>query len=202
MIRIKEAIIVEGRYDVNKVKQIFDTIVLETRGFGIFSNKDMTKMLCNLAKKRGLLILTDSDGAGLVIRNYIQKMIPKEYLKHAYVPEIHGKERRKRVPGKEHLLGVEGVPDDLIIRAVKNAGATVLDDTDDGCRTADEKQITKTTLYCAGLSGGPDSAALRRALLQKLELPQNLSANALVDYCNCMYTESEFSELVAEMKTK
>lgn len=201
MIWIQEAIIVEGRYDVNKVKQIFDTIVLETRGFGIFSNKDMTKMLRNLARKRGLLILTDSDGAGLVIRNYIQKIVPKQYLKHAYVPEIHGKERRKRAPGKAHLLGVEGVPDDAIIRAVKNAGATVLDQTDAATQTGG-KQITKTTLYCAGLSGHPDSAALRKKLLQKLELPQNLSANALLDYCNCMFSEDEFLELAAEIKAE
>ena len=197
MIRIKEAILVEGRYDVNKVKQIFDTIVLETSGFGIFSDKKKAIMLRNLAEKRGLLVLTDSDSAGLVIRNYVQKIVPKRYIKHAYVPEIHGKEKRKKAPGKEHLLGVEGVPDEFIIRAVRRAGATFFDE--DAENSGFAKQISKTTLYAAGLSGGNESALKRKKLLKKLELPTNLSANALIDYCNCMYSEQEFMELIQHL---
>ena len=197
MIQIKEAILVEGRYDVNKIKQIFDTIVLETGGFGIFSDKSKEKMLKNLAEKRGLIVLTDSDGAGLVIRNYIRKIIPKEYVKHAYVPEITGKEKRKRTPGKERLLGVEGIPNELIIRAVKNAGATIEENQQNRCSTS---QITKSTLFFAGLSGTPNSTELRKKLLEKLELPTKLSANALIDYCNCMYSETEFLELVESIK--
>ena len=199
MIKIKEAIIVEGRYDVNKIKQLFDTIVLETCGFGIFSDRNKANMLRNLAEKRGLLILTDSDGAGLVIRNYIQKIVPKRYIKHAYVPEIHGKEKRKKAPGKENLLGVEGIPDDIILRAVQHAGVTVLDAKEES-RLVHEKQITKSTLYFAGLSGGAGSAACRKKLLTKLELPLNLSANALIDYCNCMFSEQEFLEFVNRLK--
>lgn len=198
MIQIKEAILVEGRYDVNKVKQIFDTIVLETAGFGIFNDKNKSKMLRNLAEKRGLIVLTDSDGGGMVIRNYIRKTIRKEYVKHAYIPEIIGKEKRKRTPGKENLLGVEGVQDEIIIRAVKNAGATFLDEEEELAKT-DNKRITKVTLYDAGLSGRADSAALRTELLRKLELPSKLSANALIDYCNCLYTEEEFLRLVEQL---
>ena len=198
MIQIKEAILVEGRYDVNKVKQIFDTIVLETAGFGIFNDKNKSKMLRNLAEKRGLIVLTDSDGGGMVIRNYIRKTIPKEYVKHAYIPEIIGKEKRKRTPGKENLLGVEGVQDEIIIRAVKNAGATFLDEEEELAKI-DNKRITKMTLYDAGLSGRADSAALRTELIRKLELPSKLSANALIDYCNCLYTEEEFLRLVEQL---
>ena len=198
MIQIKEAILVEGRYDVNKVKQIFDTIVLEAAGFGIFNDKNKSKMLRNLAEKRGLIVLTDSDGGGMVIRNYIRKTIPKEYVKHAYIPEIIGKEKRKRTPGKENLLGVEGVQDEIIIRAVKNAGATFLDEEEELAKI-DNKRITKMTLYDAGLSGRADSAALRTELIRKLELPSKLSANALIDYCNCLYTEEEFLRLVEQL---
>ena len=199
MISIKEAILVEGRYDVNKVKQIFDTIVLETSGFGIFNDKNKAKMLRNLAEKRGLIVLTDSDGGGLVIRNYIRKTINKDYVKHAYIPEIIGKEKRKRVPGKENLLGVEGVQDEIIIRSIRNAGATFLNDAEETVQLNMER-ITKATLYDAGLSGRADSAALRAKLLQQLELPSKLSANALIDYCNCLYSKEAFLELVEQLK--
>lgn len=198
MIRIKEAILVEGRYDVNKVKQIFDTIVLETSGFNIFNDNNKSKMIRTLAERRGLIVLTDSDGGGLVIRNYIKKIVPKTFVKHAYIPEISGKEKRKRNPGKENLLGVEGVSDDLIIRAVKNAGAVFLDSDELPCSR--QKNITKTTLYLAGLSGGINSNVLRKELLKKLELPSKLSANALIDYCNCLYSEAEFLELIQNLK--
>ena len=199
MIQIKEAILVEGRYDVNKVKQIFDTIVLETAGFGIFSDKDKAKMLRNLAEKRGLIVLTDSDGGGLVIRNYVRKLIPKEYVKHAYIPEIVGKEKRKRVPGKENLLGVEGVNDQIIVCAVQNAGATFLHESaaKESCKS--QGLITKVTLFEAGLSGGANSNTLRQKLLKKLDLPSKLSANALLDYCNCMYTVEEFLQIVQNL---
>lgn len=199
MIQVKEAILVEGRYDVNKVKQIFDTIVLETSGFGIFSDKDKAKMLRKLAEKRGLIVLTDSDGGGLVIRNYVRKLIPKEYVKHAYIPEISGKEKRKRAPGKENLLGVEGVNDEIIVQAVKNAGATYLNDgaANECCKP--QSLITKVTLFEAGLSGGANSGALRQKLLKKLDLPSKLSANALMDYCNCMYTVEEFLQIVQSL---
>lgn len=199
MISIKEAILVEGRYDVNKVKQIFDTIVLETAGFGIFSDKDKAKMLRKLAEKRGLIVLTDSDGGGLVIRNYVRKLIPKEHVKHAYIPEISGKEKRKRAPGKENLLGVEGVEDQIIIRAIQNAGATFLTDNVANDKCKPHNQITKITLFETGLSGGANSSALRQKLLKKLDLPSKLSANALLDYCNCMYTVEEFLQIVSKL---
>lgn len=200
MIQIKEAILVEGRYDVNKVKQIFDTVVIETSGFSIFNDENKAKMIKNLAEKHGLIVLTDSDGGGLVIRNYIRKILPKDQVKHAYIPEIIGKEKRKRIPGKENLLGVEGVQDEVIIQAVLNAGATLVDPCDAEERVS-QKTITKSTLYFAGLSGCTGSAELRKRLLYKLELPSKLSTNALIEYCNCMFSEDEFLDIVRQLNT-
>ena len=187
MIRIKEAIIVEGRYDVNTVKQLVDTIVLETGGFRIFSDKERLSMFRQLAKKRGLLILTDSDGAGLVIRNYLKGSIPASQVKHAYIPEIFGKEPRKRTASKEGKLGVEGMKPDVLREALRRAGATILDDTsgEETGKCTEHAQraispIKKADLYVLGLSGQPGSEKLRTQVLRELGLPTTLSANALI----------------------
>lgn len=206
MIRIKEAIIVEGRYDVNTVKQLVDTIVLETGGFRIFSDKERLSMFRQLAKKRGLLILTDSDGAGLVIRNYLKGSIPASQVKHAYIPEIFGKEPRKRTASKEGKLGVEGMKPDVLREALRRAGATILDDTSGGeCTEHAQRAISpikKADLYVLGLSGQPGSEKLRTQVLRELGLPTTLSANALIEFLNVISNRDELAALVEEIRKK
>lgn len=191
MIKIKEAIVVEGRYDKNTLSQIVDAPIFETSGFGIFKDKQLLKLLRQVAPKRGLIVFTDADGAGLVIRNYLKGAIPGDALKHAYTPQIAGKERRKAAPGKEGILGVEGMTPDTILGALVNAGATF-----EGEVKSPQGQITKQDLMELGLSGGKDSSAKRIALLRKLDLPTNMSANAMLQALNMLYTLDELKELL------
>ena len=191
MIKIKEAIVVEGRYDKNTLSQIVDAPIFETSGFGIFKDKQLLKLLRQVALKRGLIVFTDADGAGLVIRNYLKSAIPGDALKHAYTPQITGKERRKAAPGKEGILGVEGMTPDTILGALANAGATF-----EGEVKSAQGQITKQDLMALGLSGGKDSSAKRIALLRKLDLPANMSANAMLQALNMLYTLEELKELL------
>ena len=163
MVKIKEAIVVEGRYDKNTLSQIVDATILETKGFGLFKDKQQMALLRRVAQKRGLIVFTDSDGAGFVIRNHIKSAIDAKYLKHAYIPDIPGKERRKAAPGKEGKLGVEGMTPEIILDALRRAGATVEGEASQPCR-----DITKQDLMELGLSGGRDSSAMRLALLKKL----------------------------------
>jgi len=158
MRRVREVIVVEGRYDKNTLSQVVDTLILDTAGFGVFKDGERLALLRKLAAKRGLIILTDPDGAGFVIRNYLKGAIPKGQLKHAYVPDVYGKERRKRAPGKEGKLGVEGMSPDVLRRAVLNAGATVLDGEAQTCEQGD---LTPADLFALGLSGTPDAAERR-----------------------------------------
>ena len=154
MVKIKEAIVVEGRYDKNTLSQIVDATILETSGFGIFKDKEQMSLLRRVAQKRGLVVFTDSDGAGFVIRNHIKSAIPAKFLKHAYIPDIYGKERRKTAPGKEGKLGVEGMKPEIIIDALRKAGATI-----EGESAEPRNQITKQDLMELGLSGGADASA-------------------------------------------
>ena len=189
LLKIREAIIVEGRYDKNTLSQIVDTLILETSGFGIFKNPEQMALMRKAAEKRGVIVLTDSDGAGFVIRNRIKGAIPKEYVKHAYIPDIYGKEKRKKVGGKEGKLGVEGMTPDVLVEVLKRAGATFLDD---GPSTNGKKpNLTKADLFAAGLTGRPDSANRRQALLKKLSLPEHMSANALLAVLNGCYEQEE-----------
>lgn len=211
MIRIQEAILVEGRYDVNTVRQLVDTIVLETGGFRIFRDDDKLKLIRRIAAVRGLVILTDSDGAGFVIRNFIKGAVPKEQVKQAYIPDILGKERRKRYAGKEGKLGVEGMRPAVIEQALRLAGATFLDESpsfnpfnsfnqSNQANQAGSKSgslITKADLYEWGLSGRPDSAARRALLLQTLELPEHMTANALLEFINAVGTRAEIEQILA-----
>lgn len=201
MIRIQEAILVEGRYDVNTLRQLVDTVVLETGGFRIFKDRERLKMIRKIAAKRGILILTDSDGAGLTIRNFLRGALPKEQVKHAYVPEIMGKERRKKQASKEGLLGVEGMSQDILERALVRAGATILGQEnakkDVFSRT---EQLTKADLYELGLSGQPGSDQRRKALLKALDLPQYLSANALLDFLNAISSRTEIAQILQKLK--
>lgn len=191
MIKIREAIVVEGRYDKNTLSQIVDAPIMETSGFGIFKDKKQMQLLRQVAEKRGLIVFTDSDGAGFVIRNHIKSAIPAQFLKHAYIPDIFGKERRKTAPGKEGKLGVEGMTREVILEALRRAGATI-----EGENVSQPQQITKQDLMELGLSGGKDSSAKRLALLKKLNLPEHMSANALLQALNLLYTLDELKEIL------
>lgn len=191
MVKIKEAIVVEGRYDKNTLSQIVDAPILETAGFGIFKDKQQMALLRRVAEKRGLIVFTDSDGAGFVIRNHIKSAIPGKFLKHAYIPDIPGKERRKSAPGKEGKLGVEGMTPDIILEALRRAGASI-----EGEETAEVSRITKQDLMELGLSGGPDASEKRLTLQKKLGFPEHMSANALLQALNLLYTKEELEELL------
>lgn len=201
MIHIREAILVEGRYDVNVIKQLVDTIVFETGGFRIFNNQDQLKLLRRIAIARGLIILTDSDGAGFVIRNYLKGALPKEGIKHAYIPDIFGKEKRKRHASKEGKLGVEGIQPDILLKVLKNAGATFIDAKGIREDTANKSVvITKADLYAWGLAGGEHSVERRQALLKALDLPKHMTANALLDFINAVGTREEIQHILQQYK--
>nr|MBQ8244687.1 DUF4093 domain-containing protein [Oscillospiraceae bacterium] len=195
MVRIKEAIVVEGRYDKNTLSQIVDAPILETSGFGIFTDKQQMNLLRRIAETRGLIVFTDSDGAGFVIRNHIKSAIPAKYLKHAYIPDIMGKERRKAAPGKEGKLGVEGMSREIILQALRRAGATI-----EGEEAVSSRQITKQDLMALGLSGGPNSSERRLALLKKLNLPERMSPNAMLQALNLLYTLEELTTIVETLE--
>lgn len=191
MVRIREAIVVEGKYDQNTLRQIVDTAVIPTHGFGVMKDRELLAFLRTVAEKRGLIILTDSDGAGFVIRNFLKGALPKEQVRHAYIPDIAGKERRKKAPGKEGKLGVEGMEPAVLLEALRRAGATFLDEA---AEAPAGTPITKADLYEWGLSGGPDSREKRLALLKTLNLPSHMSANALLEALNLLYTKETFEE--------
>ena len=194
-VRIKEAVVVEGRYDKAALAVVVDTLILETSGFGVFKDGERLAFLRQVAAKRGLIVLTDSDGAGFVIRNFLKGAIPKGQVKHAYVPDVYGKERRKRAPGKEGKLGVEGMPPDVLRGAILQAGATVLEgDAPD----RPQGDLTPADLFALGLSGSPDAAQRRAALLRKLDLPEHMSAKALLAALTALYMPGELEELLTE----
>jgi len=194
-LKIREAIVVEGRYDKSTLAGVVDTLILETAGFGVLKDGERLALLRRLAAKRGLIVLTDSDGAGFVIRNYLKGAIPKAQLKHAYIPDVRGKERRKRAPGKEGKLGVEGMSPDVLRSAILRSGATVLnEDAPDRPRG----NLTPADLFALGLSGAPDAAQRRAALLRRLDLPEHMSAKALLAALNALYTPEELERLLNE----
>ena len=196
MVKIREAILVEGRYDKNTLSQIVDTPILETAGFGIFKDKKQLALLRQIAEKRGLIVFTDSDGAGFVIRNHIKSAIPGKYLKHAYTPDIFGKERRKATPGKEGKLGVEGMRPEIILEALRKAGATI-----EGEEVAHRNQITKQDLMELGLSGGANASEKRMRLLKKLNLPERMSTNAMLQALNLLYSLEELTAIIDELNS-
>ena len=195
MVKIKEAIVVEGRYDKNTLSQILDAPILETSGFGIFKDKQQMALLRTIAQNRGLIVFTDSDGAGFVIRNHIKSAIPGKYLKHAYIPDIYGKEKRKAAPGKEGKLGVEGMTREVILESLRRAGATI-----EGEESPDSKQITKQDLMELGLSGTPEASGKRLKLLKKLNLPERMSPNAMLQALNLLYNLEELTTIVESME--
>ena len=195
MVKIREAIVVEGRFDKNTLSQIVDAPILETEGFGIFRNRAQLALLRRVAKKRGLIVLTDSDGAGFVIRNHLKSAIDARYLKHAYIPDIPGKERRKAAPGKEGKLGVEGMRPEVILDALRRAGATFEEETS----AAPETGITKADLMELGIYG-PGSGEKRAALIKKMGFPEKISTNAFLQAVNLLCTLEELTGIVASME--
>lgn len=191
--RIREAIVVEGRYDKNTLSQVVDALILETSGFGIFKDEERLALLRRLSEERGLVILTDSDGAGFVIRNYLKGAVEPSRIKQAYIPDRPGKEKRKRRPGKEGVLGVEGMPPQVLLEALRRSGATFL--TEEASTGAKGRPVTKTDLYLAGLSGTPNAAENREKLLRRLELPAHMTANALLEVLNILYDRESLAEL-------
>ncbi len=192
MVRVREVIVVEGRYDKHTLSQVVDATILETKGFGIFKDKAQLRLLRRAAQARGLIVLTDSDGAGFVIRNYLRGVLPPERVKHAYIPDVPGKERRKAAPGKEGKLGVEGMSPELLLEALRRAGATVEGETAAPTRG----RITKADLVELGLSGGVGSGEKRLTLLKKLGLPEHMSPNAMLQALNLLYTREELEALL------
>lgn len=194
MIKIKEAVIVEGKYDKIKLSSIIDGLIIETRGFRIFGDKEQMDMIRRLADKRGILVLTDSDSAGFLIRNYLSGAVGPDKIKHAYIPDILGKERRKDRPSKEGKLGVEGVPVQAIVEALRRAGVTCEAD-----QMPMGRRIDKTDLYLAGLSGGENSAQKRKMLLKELALPEHLTVNSMVGVLNSIMSYDEFCRLTDKL---
>lgn len=194
MLKIREAIVVEGRYDKNTLSQIVDAPILETSGFGIFKDKEQMSLLRRVAERRGLIVFTDSDGAGFVIRNHIKSVIPGKYLKHAYIPDVYGKEKRKAAPGKEGKLGVEGLPPEILLDSLRRAGATI-----EGEDSPKKKGITKQDLMERGLSGGDNAGAKRQKLLNKLGLPERMSANAMLQALNLLCSLEELDTILEQI---
>ena len=188
MRRIKEVVVVEGRYDRNTLSQVVDATILETAGFGVFNDAAKRRLLKTLAETRGLVVLTDSDGAGFLIRNHIRGLVDPKLVKHAYIPDIRGKERRKAAPSKEGKLGVEGMRPEVLLEALTRAGATF----DDSPAEERPAQITKADLYARGLSGKEGSSDKRRQLLKQLGLPERMSADAMLDVLNALMDREAF----------
>ena len=196
MVKIRQAIVVEGKYDQNTLSQLVDATIFQTHGFGVMHDKALLSLLRRAAQTTGLIIFTDSDGAGFVIRNFIKSCIDPALVKHAYIPDIKGKERRKRNGSKEGKLGVEGMRPELLLDALVKCGATI----DDLPAQRREQRISKADMFAKGLSGGQDSAARRKALLKRLELPEHMTAPCLLDYLNVMMTRDEFMALELDEK--
>lgn len=191
MIKIKEAIVVEGTYDKIKLSNIFDAVIVTTDGFDIFKNQSKVSLIKKLSQKDGIIILTDSDRAGFVIRNYVKNFCKNGIVKHAYIPEVEGKEKRKSTPSKEGFLGVEGIDDDVIIKSVEKCATE---------QNENKRLITKTDLFMDGLSGGENSFKYRKMLTKELDLPKRISANMLLDVLNSLFTYEEYKEKITKVK--
>ena len=200
MLKLKQAIVVEGKYDKNALRQLVDAPVFTTDGFGVMHDRAKLALLRSVAQKRGLIILTDPDGAGFVIRNYLKGALPKGCVKQAYVPDIAGKERRKRHGSKEGKLGVEGMRPQVILDALRRAGATFAQQ--DESEAPVHPVITKADFYEWGLSGRPDSTARRAAVLHALDLPAHMTANALLEFINAVGTHEQVAEIIQQYVEK
>ena len=193
MLKIREAVIVEGRYDKIKLSSIVDAPIIETNGFRVFSDKEKQSLIRKIAETRGILIMTDSDGAGFVIRNFLKGSVDNSKIKNCYIPQIKGKEKRKAHASAEGTLGVEGVDESVILSALEKAGVTA-------SRTERKKYLTKTDFYLLGLSGGENCSARRDLIKKELGLPKKMSSNALIEILNIMLCEDEFCALLKRLE--
>lgn len=196
MIKLDRPIIVEGKYDAVKLANIIDGLIIKTDGFGIFNDKEKQALLRRLASEKGLIVLTDSDSAGFLIRNFIKQTVPSDRITHVYIPDVFGKEKRKTEASKEGKLGVEGIKEEILLEAFRKAGI--------GCKKKEGsepvRQITNIDLYEYGLSGRADSKAKRKALLKALSLPERMSSSSMVKVLNCFVTYEEFINKVKELE--
>lgn len=193
MIRVKQAILVEGKYDQNTLKQLVDTEVFVTNGFGVLNDREQIALLRRIAQKRGLIILTDSDGAGFLIRSKLKSMLPQENVLHAYIPDVGGKEKRKKTASKEGKLGVEGMAPEVLIGALRDCGAEL-----DGETAEPKNAVTREDFYELSLSGGTDSAKKRKAVLKAANLPERMSTTAMLSAVRLLYDRDEFRKLCEE----
>ena len=195
MIRIRQAVIVEGKYDQIRLSSLVDTVILTTEGFGVFKDKEKQKLLRRLAYERGLVVLTDSDSAGFVIRSFLNGIVEPQYITNVYIPDVFGKEKRKAAPSKEGKLGVEGMRTEQLLEAFRKAGVTA----ETGDAPHERREVTKTDLYEDGLSGGQDSARKRRRLLRALDFPERMNANAMLKLINTCMTYAEYKAAVERL---
>lgn len=196
--KIKEVIIVEGKYDKIKISQLFDTVIIKTDGFAIYKDKKTVDLIKKLADSRGVIILTDSDNSGLMIRNYLKNVLKDSNVKHAFVPTVKGKEKRKAIPSKQGLLGVEGIENEMIINAVLSCAR--LDDDNEFMSSKNNDNILRLDLYKMGLLGGENSAYLRKKLLNYLSLPENMSTSMFLDVLNTLYNKESIKEILLKLK--
>ncbi|MGN0571137.1 MAG: toprim domain-containing protein [Candidatus Fimenecus sp.] len=197
MIQLKQAVIVEGKYDKIKLESVIDAVILTTDGFGVFKDKEKQRLIRRLAQERGIVVLTDSDSAGFVIRSFLSGIVPPEQIIHVYIPDIFGKEKRKAVPSKEGKLGVEGMDTARILEALETAGVLC---TETDTPPIPRRQVTKTDFYEDGLSGKADSAARRKALLKELDLPERLSANAMLKIINTFLSYDDYKHAIQKIQ--
>lgn len=195
MIKLDRPVIVEGKYDIIKLSNIIDALIIKTDGFGIFKDKEKQKLLRRLAGEKGIIVMTDSDSAGFLIRKFISSSVPSDKITHVYIPDLYGKEKRKTEMSKEGKLGVEGTPESIILEALKKAGVTC-DETPD----SERRLITNIDLYEFGLTGSPNSKEKRARLLKSLALPERMSTSSLVKILNTFVTYDEFTQKVKELE--
>lgn len=195
MLKLKEAVIVEGKYDKERLKGLIDAPIITTSGFRVFKDKEKQRLIRKLAKERGIVVMTDSDKAGGVIRNFLKGIVSEESVKHCYIPCVEGKEKRKEKPSKENLLGVEGLSPEILKEALLSCGVTVAGEEE----RPEREPITKTDMFEMGLAGRDNSAYLRKALLESLSLPTYLSSNATLELINTLYTKEEILDKISKL---
>lgn len=195
MIKVKQAIIVEGKYDKIKLSSLIDGLIITTDGFSVFKDKEKTALIRQLAENQGIIILTDSDSAGFKIRNYIKGCTQKGKITNIYIPDIFGKEKRKSAPSKEGKLGVEGIPINILKEAFEKAGIS-----SENINDTPKAEITRVMLYDDGLIGKDGSERKRKTLLKELSLPYLLSVNSLLEVLNSMYSLEEYRSALKEIE--
>lgn len=198
MLKVEQAIVVEGKYDKIKLESIIDATIVVTNGYGIFKDREKLELIRFYARKKGIIILTDSDGAGFKIRGFLKGSVPEGSIKNVYIPDIFGKEKRKVKPSAEGKLGVEGIKKELIVEAFRKAGINFV--SEEGAEKTERNPVTRTDIYEAGLTGTPESSEKRKKLLKKLGLPERLSTSGMLEALNTMMSAEEFYEMMNKEK--